>query len=265
MKSRSCGHAALLIGALIGGSLAAAPARAQQAAAMPGDTTSAAKSVTLNLRNVPVQIALRTLFGRAGVRSYVIDPDVQGYANVQVSDVPLTLALRQLLRSVQAPLDFTAGNGTYHVTLRQAAPSAQGSPPLAGTGSRPTRVALNDGGDAGRDTGGARGVNATGQSLRFYPVPVNRYDAYYIAALLGAQGVVKVDVNGVLPSAFGTASGGQGGGQGGRGGQGGFGTGQNGFGGGQGGFGGGQGGGYGGGQGGGGGRRGGRGGGYGGG
>ena len=254
MKSRSCGHAALLIGALVGGSLAHAPVRAQQAAAMPGDTTSAAKSVTLNLQNVPVQTALRTLFDRAGVSSYVIDPDVQGCANVQVSDVPLTLALRQLLHSVQAPLDFTAGNGAYHVTLRQAAPSAQGSPPLAGTGSRPTRVALADGGNVGKDTGGARGVNATGQSLRFYPIPVNRYDAYYIAALLGAQGVVKVDVNGVLPSAFGTASGGQGGGQGG------FGTGQNGFGGGQGGFGGGQGGGYGGGQGGGGGRRGGRGG-----
>ena len=249
MKLRFCGHAALLIGTLLGGPLAAAPAGAQQTAAMQEDTAGN-NTVTLSLQNVPVQAALRTLFSRAGVSSYVIDPDVQGYANVQVSDVPFTLALRQLLRSVQSPLDFTATGGTYHITLKQVAPSAQADAPSAEIGTHPTRVALNDSGD-----GGARGVNAAGQPLRFYPIPINKYDAYYIAALLGAQGVVKVDVNGVIPSAFGTASGGQGGGQ--AGGQGGFGTGQNGFGGGQGGFGGGQGSGYGGGQGGG--RRGGRG------
>ena len=151
----SCGHVALLMGT--DRRLISPPLRGHSRPwPRRGARLRRTQSVTLSLQNVPVQTALRTLFSRAGVSSYVIDPDVQGYASVQVSDVPFTLALRQLLRSVQSPLDFTADNGAYHVTLRQAAPSAQADAPSAEIGSHSTEArsiggALNDSGNGGRE------------------------------------------------------------------------------------------------------------------
>ena len=81
---------------------------------------------------------------------------------------------------------------------------------------------------------------------RFYKIPIDKYDAYYIASLLQVtQGVIPVGVNDVVASGGGQGGFGQGQ-QGGRQGQGGFGQGQQGGRGGRGGFGGNTGGGFGG-------------------
>lgn len=196
-------HAALALGALVllGGSLVAAPARAQDAGA------ASDKPITLNLQNVSIGTALKLLFKSAGITNFNIATDVQGYANINSTNVPFTVALTQLLNSVGAT--FTVENGSYNVTVKRPTP-----PPAAVISPTPNATTI-----AG---GSADSAGTVGAATRFYPIPINKYDAYYIAYLLGAQGVVKVDVNGVIPSAFGGATGGQGGqGQGGQGGFGG--------------------------------------------
>ena len=190
--------------ALLGLSLAASPVRAQDAGAADNN-----KPISLNLINVPVQTALRTLFSSAGIRNYAIDPGVQGYANINVSDVPFSLALRQLLNSGNPPLDFTLTNGIYQIKVATPAP-----PPAVtvATTNTPTDTA-----------------SSTDQPKRFYVIPVDSYDAYYIATLVGQTGVIEVVPN--YP-AGGGQSGTQGGQQGQNGARGGFGGSTGGFGGG---------------------------------
>ncbi len=185
----------LALGALslIGLPLLAPPASAQAAAA-----ADSAKPISLNLINVPIQTALRTLFSSAGIRSYNIDSGVQGYANINVSDVPFAVALRQLLSSGNPPLTFSVDNGVYQIKVQSAAPATPATnvvAPAAGTA-----------------------VTSADQPKGFYTIPIDSYDAYYIAQLVGQTGIVEV-----VPNY--TAGAGQGG-QGGQQGQGGFGGGQ---------------------------------------
>lgn len=203
-------NAALALGALaLLGGPSAAPVRAQDAAATAADS---GKPITLNLINVPVQASLRTLFNSAGIRNYIIDSDVQGFANINVSEVPFSLALRQMLSSVNPPLTFDIENGAYHVKVQRA------TPPPAPTIVPPSTTV------AGADE---TGTSTADQPKRFYRIPIDKYDAFYIASLLGATGIVRVGVNEVIPA------GGQVGSQGGGGFGGGFGGGsQGGFGGG---------------------------------
>lgn len=175
---------------LAGLSLSAAPVRAQDVA--PNDS---AKPISLNLINVPIQTALRTLFSSAGIRNYTIDPGVQGNANINVSDVPFPVALRNLLNSGNPPLDFTVADGIYKITLKTAAaaPTVSVVPP-SGTGQEANAPDAN-------------------QPKRFYVIPVDSYDAFYIANLVGATGVIEVFPN--YPAGGGGGQGGQGGAQGG--------------------------------------------------
>ncbi len=193
-------NTALALGALalLGGSILTAPARAQDAGAAA--TAEPSRPISLNLINVPVQAALRTLFSAAGIKNYSIKSDVQGFANINVSEVPFSLALRQLLSSVNPPLSYTVDNGTYVVSVQQAAP-----PPA------PTIVTPVATPDAGGDAGAGTNANAP---KRFYRIPIDKYDAYYIARLLGATGIVQVGVNDVI-AANGASGGGNTGGQGG--------------------------------------------------
>lgn len=190
-------HAALALGALVllGGSFAAAPARAQDAGA------ASDKPITLNLQNVPIKTALQLLFKSAGITNFSIAQDVQGSANISVN-APFSVALTQLLNSANAT--FSVENGSYNVTIKRPTP-----PPTPAIAPIGTTV-----------VGGGPESDTSGLPRKYYPIPINKYDAYYIAYLLGAMGVVKVDVNGVLPSSFGGSTTGQGG-QGGFGGQGG--------------------------------------------
>lgn len=193
-------HAAFALGALalLGGSLVAAPARAQDAGA------ASDKPITLNLKNVPIKTALQLLFTSAGIHNFTIAPDVFGNANIQVQDIPFTTALNTLLGSVGAA--FTVDNGSYNVTVKRPTP-----PPAATISPTP----------GGNTIVGNPGESAStaDQPKRFYPIPINKYDAYYVALLLGSQGIVRVGVNDVIPA----AQAGGGNGQGGQGGQGGFG------------------------------------------
>ncbi len=165
---------------LLGVGLVSSPVRAQDAAA----TAEPSKPISLNLVNVAVQASLRTLFTSAGIRNYIIDSDVQGFANINVSDVPFSLALRQLLSSVNPPLTYDVENGTYHVKVQRAAPAP--APTIA-----TTIIANNDGTSPNVDPNAPK---------RFYHIPIDKYDAYVIAQLLGAQGIVQVPVNFVQES-----------------------------------------------------------------
>ncbi len=195
MKTRHNALLALGAAALAGLTLAASPVRAQDAGAGAADS---GKPISLDLINVPVQTALRTLFSSAGIRNYTIDPGVQGYANINVSEVPFSVALRQLLNSGNPPLTFSVIDNVYQIKVAQTAP-----PPAV-------TVATNS--NTTTDTT-APDANAP---KRFYVIPVDSYDAYYIATLVGQTGVIEVVPN--YPA--GGQSGGQGGqqGQGGRGG-----------------------------------------------
>ena len=192
-------QAALALGALalLGGALVAAPARAQD----PGTSD---KPITLNLNNVEIKTALKLLFKSAGITNYTIADNVQGYANINSTGVPFTVALNQLLNSVNAA--FTVDNGSYNIAIKRPTP-----PPPATVVPQPNGTTIAPG-----DTNAA---STADQPKRFYPIPINKYDAYYIALLLGSQGIVRVGVNEVIPA----AQAGGGNGQGGQGGQSGFG------------------------------------------
>ena len=178
----------LALGAAViaGLSFAASPVRAQDAGAADNG-----KPISLNLINVPVQTALRTLFSSAGIRNYSIDPGVQGYANINVSDVPFSLALRQLLNSGNPPLDFSLVNGIYQIKVA----------------ARPAAPAVNVASPVGPDGTPTPDANAP---KRLYTIPIDSYDAYQIAELVGQTGIIFVGPN--YPG--GTQSGGQGGQQG---------------------------------------------------
>ncbi len=173
---------ALALGAFtfLGGVVA--PVRAQDAGTTAATETT--KPISLNLVNVPVQAALRTLFSSAGVRNYSIKSDVQGFANINVSEVPFNLALRQILSSVNPPLTYTVIDGTYMVSVQPTTP-----PPVV-TVPAPTLE-----GETSFMT------DTTSQPKRFYTVPINHYDAYVIAQLLEqTTGIIPVPVNVVIPS-----------------------------------------------------------------
>ena len=159
----------LALGALslLGTPLLTSPASAQDVAA-----TDSAKPISLNLINVSIQTALRTLFSSAGIRSYNIDSGVQGYANINVSDIPFSVALRQLLSSGNPPLTFSIDNGVYNIKVQSAAPATPATNVVAPTPG--TEVVSTD------------------QPKRYYTIPIDSYDAYYIAQLVGATGIVEV-------------------------------------------------------------------------
>ena len=178
---------------LLGMPLLAVPASAQDTGAADG-----AKPISLNLINVPIQTALRTLFSSAGIRSYNIDSGVQGYANINVSDVPFSVALRQLLSSGNPPLTFSVDNGVYQIKVQSASPATPATNVVA-------------------PAPGAE-VASADQPKRYYTIPIDSYDAFYIAQLVGQTGVVEVLPNYPSGSAQ-TGQGGQQGQQGGFGGQ----------------------------------------------
>ena len=188
--------------ALLGAAALTLPVRAQDAGADNG------KPITLNLLNVPIQASLRTLFSSAGIRNYQIDPQVQGFANINVGDVPFTTALNQLLSQATPPATFEIENGIYHVKVKEVAP-----PPQA-TVVPPTTIDAN-----------GTGPSTSTVPKQYYKIPVDKYDAYYIAQLLGdSQQIIRVESNQVIAGGGGQGGnrgggfGGQGGGFGGQGG-----------------------------------------------
>ena len=156
------------------------PVRAAQA-----QTGVESKPVTLNVSQVPVQTVLKTLFNSAGIRNFVIDADVPGMARVgslSLSDVPFSVALKQVLGAVSPPLVAELRDGIYHIQTRASVP-----PDFRVEASFPV-------GDAGQNN--------------IYKIRIKHYDAGMIAdALTRPGGIILLPPNFVIPSAFGAAGG----------------------------------------------------------
>jgi len=163
----------LLLPAILAG--AGLAARAQ--------TGAEAKPVTLTLSQVSVQTALKLLFSSAGVRNFVIDPDVQGAGNVgslSLSGVSFSAALKHVLGAVNPPLIADLRDGVYHVHSGTLAPLDAETP-----AAFPAPVE-----DTGRNS--------------FYKIGIKHYDAGMIAdTLTRPGGIILLPPNFVIPSAFG--------------------------------------------------------------
>lgn len=186
------------------------------------------KPISLTFQNAPIQSVLKTLFSSVGVNNS-IDPNVQGTVNIDVRDVSFDVALRQLLRAANPPLTYDVTDGVYHVSVKN-----------------------NNGPDPNASQQAAQPSAAAPlpEGYHAYRIPIDHYDAAYIASLLSKSrgGLTVVMPNFVYASGGGQSGsgqrgGGSGGGFGGGGGGQSFGGGGGGFGGGGGGFGGGGGGG----------------------
>lgn len=187
--------AALAATVATGALIAARPARAQDDT-LPGvDTT---KKISLTFTNAPIDTVLKTLFASEGL-NYTIDQDVQGNVSVDINNVSFDTALHSLLRATNPPLtyDIEAGN-IYHIKVKQVEA-------VAG----PTQV------DTGDDTTASDVTGDTQYNL--YRIPIDRYDASYIATLLGNSAtIVNVGPNNVVGArGGGGTAGGAGGGIGG--------------------------------------------------
>ena len=148
-------------------------------------TGADSKPVTLNVSQVPVQTVLKTLFNSAGIRNFVIDADVPVTASVgslSLSAVPFSVALKQVLGSVNPPLVAEIRDGIYHIQMAAPAPPDFGPGP-----SFPVE-------DAGPNN--------------IYKIRMRHYDAGMIAdALTRRGGITLLPPNFVIPSNFGSAGG----------------------------------------------------------
>ena len=138
--------------------------------------------VTLNVSQVSVEAALKTLFAGAGSRNFVIDSDVPGAARVgtlSLSGVPFSVALRQVLGSISPPLVSELRDGVYHIqTGVRALPDLEARPRY----SPPAQDARQN---------------------NFYKIRVKHYDAGMIAdALTRPGGIIVLPPNFVIPSSF---------------------------------------------------------------
>lgn len=141
-------------------------------------TGAESKPVTLNVSQVPVQTALKTLFNSVGIRSFVIDADVPRTAlvgSLSLSGVPFSVALKQVLGAVNPPLVAELRDGIYHVQT-----GASVAPEFGARASFPPD-------DAGQNN--------------IYKIRIRHYDAGMIAdALTRPGGIVLLPPNFVIPS-----------------------------------------------------------------
>lgn len=172
--------------------------------AAPAQEAPQPAPVSVRAANAPVATVLRSLFHGAGIRNFVIDDSVQGNVNADLSAVPFSVALKQVLGSVVVPLTFSVENGVYHVKVRQIAQAIgpDGQPGVLG--GLPSGVArfpngklegipfLIDGDTPESDSAGP---------LHLYKIGIKHYDPGVIAELLTHQtGIVDVPPNFVIPS-----------------------------------------------------------------
>lgn len=87
-------------------------------------------NVTLDLKDTPLRAALEQLFRMVKV-DYSIDPSVQGYVNLKVTDMPFENALKLILRSSSTPLTYLKDSGVYMVKPRTLSASTPPPPALA--------------------------------------------------------------------------------------------------------------------------------------
>src|SRR5579883_1909592 len=106
---------ALFLGALAAGMLFVAalstPVRAQNAGDMPQ------RDVSINLQNGDIRSALDALFKGSGL-NYTIDPSVTGTITISLRGVPFDVALRSILRAANPPLTYSVQDGVYQIKPR---------------------------------------------------------------------------------------------------------------------------------------------------
>ena len=79
--------------------------------------------ITLELRDAPIRTSLEMLFNQAGVKNYVIDNNVAGFASMNIKELPFDVALKLIMRSAAEPLTYTKENGVYIVKVRIISPA----------------------------------------------------------------------------------------------------------------------------------------------
>ncbi|MBC8135228.1 MAG: hypothetical protein H8F28_04970, partial [Fibrella sp.] len=95
-------------------------------------------NVTLDFKDTPIRAALEQIFRGAKV-DFSIDPAVQGYVNLKVTDVPFENALKLILRSSPTPLTYSKEDGVYLVKPRSVTVSEPRPPVIAlATEARPS-------------------------------------------------------------------------------------------------------------------------------
>ncbi len=188
-------YAGMITGAAVAGIVLLAQPAAQ-AQRNPDDAR-----ITVDYRDADIRTALKQLFDTAGV-DYSLDPAVQGYITLKLTDQPFNIALRSILRSSQTPLTYSVENRIYTVRPRPITdPSAVTAPPP------PTNPNEN-----------AR------EYLKFEQIPLQYADPLDLASVLGIQ-ILPTNQRGGQQGGGGGFGGGGGGfgGGGGLGGGGGFG------------------------------------------
>ena len=181
----------------------------------PTTTGGVTKKISLTFQNASIVTVLKTLFSSVGINNS-IDQSVTGTVTIDVRDVSFTTALNALLRAANPPLSYDQNDGIYHIFVKNTAPDTTTQTTQPGPVTQTATLP---------------------EGFHAYRIPIDHYDAAYIASLLAKKGT---GVTVVTPNFVYASSGGGGaGGGGGRGGGGGFGGGGGGgFGGSSGGFGG---------------------------
>lgn len=151
-------------------------------ASAQGDQTVPTKTVTITFKDAQVRTALEALFKYEGL-NYAIDPAVSGVVTVDLHNVPFEIALRTILRGVSPALSYevdgTPPNEVYTIkpkeTVQPNGPEnpnpPTGQPPQPG--SEPT--------PAGPTAAPAGGINLG----EFEVIKLNYVDARAIATVFG--------------------------------------------------------------------------------
>ncbi|MBC7805426.1 MAG: hypothetical protein H7145_04675 [Akkermansiaceae bacterium] len=102
------------------------PVPAPQPAAQPVPLPD----LTLDFKDTPIRAALEEIFRLAKV-DFGIDPSVQGYVNLKVTDMPFENALKLILRSSATPLTYSKDGGVYIVKPRTVSLTTPAPPVVA--------------------------------------------------------------------------------------------------------------------------------------
>lgn len=141
-------------------------------------TGTESRPVTLNVSQVSVQAALKVLFAGAGIKNFVVDPDVPagvGVGTLSLNGVPFSVALSQVLSSTNPPLVSEMRDGVYHIRTQPSSP----------TEAEARLAQLTQAQDAGQTA--------------FYKIGIKHYDAGVIAdAMTRQRGIILLPPNFVI-------------------------------------------------------------------
>ena len=102
-----------------------------------------AQNISLELRDTPVRTALEMVFKQAGIKSYVIDNDVDGIiGTVNVTEQSVESALKLIMRTNSKLLTYVIENNVYIVKKRIINSTPPSSVPDVLTNNVPNSVSF---------------------------------------------------------------------------------------------------------------------------